>query len=283
MMKLRPEGNFSVGRYQEAADHLVGLAGFRPEVGLILGSALGGLSQAIRDPVEVPYDRIPNFPVSTVASHAGKMIMGELGGKKLICLSGRFHYYEGYDFEDLVIPIRVLKLTGIKTLILTNAAGAINETYAKGDIMIIRDHIKLMGASPLRGPNLSEFGPRFVDVSDVYTGRLRELARDCARDQGLSLQEGVYYFAGGPQFETPAEIRAMRILGGDAVGMSTVTEAITAAHMGLDLLGLSLITNMAAGLLDQPVTGEEVDETGAGAGHRFSALLEEIIRRLPKD
>lgn len=280
-MTLRPTEQFSYDKYQEAADFLIERAGFRPEAGLILGSALGDLSRAIKDPVEVPYAEIPNFLISTVESHAGKMIMGELGGKKVICMSGRFHYYEGYDFEDLVIPIRVLKLAGIQTMILTNAAGAINESYVPGDIMIIGDHIKLLGASPLRGPNCPDFGPRFFDVSDMYTERLRDLARDCARDQGFELQEGVYYFAGGPQFETPAEIRAMRILGGDAVGMSTVTEAITAAHMGLDLLGLSLITNMAAGLLDQPVTGEEVDVTGARAADRFTGLLEEIIRRLP--
>ncbi len=280
-MTLRPKEQFSYDKYQEAADFLIERAGFRPEAGLILGSALGDLSRAIKDPVEVPYAEIPNFLISTVESHAGKMIMGELGGKKVICMSGRFHYYEGYDFEDLVIPIRVLKLAGIQTMILTNAAGAINESYVPGDIMIIGDHIKLLGASPLRGPNCPDFGPRFFDVSDMYTERLRDLARDCARDQGFELQEGVYYFAGGPQFETPAEIRAMRILGGDAVGMSTVTEAITAAHMGLDLLGLSLITNMAAGLLDQPVTGEEVDVTGARAADRFTGLLEEIIRRLP--
>lgn len=280
-MTLRPKEQFSYDKYQEAADFLIERAGFRPEAGLILGSALGDLSRAIKDPVEVPYAEIPNFLISTVESHAGKMIMGELGGKKVICMSGRFHYYEGYDFEDLVIPIRVLKLAGIQTMILTNAAGAINESYVPGDIMIIGDHIKLLGASPLRGPNCPDFGPRFFDVSDMYTERLRDLARDCARDQGFELQEGVYYFAGGPQFETPAEIRAMRILGGDAVGMSTVTEAITAAHMGLDLLGLSLITNMAAGLLDQPVTGEEVDVTGARAAERFTGLLEEIIRRLP--
>lgn len=280
-MKLRPQENFSYGAYQEAADYLIGRAGFRPEVGLILGSALGSLGQAIEDPVEVPYGEIPHFPISTVESHAGKMILGRLAGKNVICMSGRFHYYEGYDFEDLVIPIRVLGLSGIRSLILTNAAGAINEAWRPGDIMVIRDHIKLMGASPLRGPNLPEFGPRFFDVSDMYTGRLRKLAADSARDLGFPLREGVYYFAGGPQFETPAEIRAMRILGGDAVGMSTVTEALTAAHMGLDLLGLSLITNMAAGILEGPVTGEEVDETGARAAERFSALLTEIIRRLP--
>ncbi len=167
-------------------------------------------------------------------------------------------------------------------MILTNAAGAINESYVPGDIMIIKDHIKLFGASPLRGPNVPEFGPRFFDVSDMYTRDLRELASAAARDQGFELKEGVYFFAGGPQFETPAEIRAMRILGGDAVGMSTVTEAITAAQMELDLLGLSLISNMAAGLLNQPVTGEEVDVTGRNTADRFTRLLEEIILRLPE-
>lgn len=280
MKKLSQRMSFD--KYQKAADFLTHRAGFKPEVGLILGSALGSLSQAIKDPIVVPYSEIPNFLESTVESHAGQMIMGELGGKNVICMSGRFHYYEGYDFEDLSIPIRVLGLAGIQTMILTNAAGAINESYVPGDIMIIKDHIKLFGASPLRGPNVPEFGPRFFDVSDMYTRDLRELASAAARDQGFELKEGVYFFAGGPQFETPAEIRAMRILGGDAVGMSTVTEAITAAQMELDLLGLSLISNMAAGLLNQPVTGEEVDVTGRNTADRFTRLLEEIILRLPE-
>lgn len=279
-MKNRPESNYPYSRYREAADFIRKESGREPAVGLVLGSALGQLAQALEDRVEIPFDQIPNFPEATVASHAGRMIFGTLEDRQVVCLSGRFHYYEGYDFEDLVIPMRVLRLCGVRTVILTNAAGAVNEDYRPGDLMLIRDHIKLNGASPLRGPNLPEFGPRFFDVSDMYTKRLRELVRSCARDLAVPLQEGVYYFAAGPQFETPSEIRAMRILGGDAVGMSTVTEALTCAHMGMELIGISLISNMAAGVLDQPVTGEEVDRAGREAAGRFGRLLREVIRRL---
>lgn len=279
-MKNQPNPNFSFEMYQAAADHIRERSPVRPVIGLVLGSALGGLAEAIEDPVTIPYEEIPNFPRATVSSHAGQMILGRLSGRPVVCLSGRFHYYEGYDFEDLVIPVRVLHLLGVRTLILTNAAGAINEDYRPGDLMVIRDHIKLNGASPLRGPNLEAFGPRFFDVSDLYGRRLRDLVHACGRDLGIPLREGVYYFATGPQFETPAEIRAMRILGGDAVGMSTVTEALTCAHLGMGLIGISLISNMAAGVLDQPVTGEEVDEAGRLAADRFSRLLREIIARI---
>ncbi|KAF5072657.1 purine-nucleoside phosphorylase [Proteiniclasticum sp. QWL-01] len=279
-MKNRPIDNYSVEMYQAAADYILERAGTRPDIGLVLGSALGNLAQLIENPVIIPYAEIPNFLTSTVASHAGQLILGTLEGKRVMCMSGRFHYYEGYDFEDLVIPMRVMQCCGVQTVILTNAAGAINESYRPGDIMIISDHLKLTGASPLRGPNREEFGPRFFDVSDLYTKRLRGLVRTCGENLGLSLREGVYYFAVGPQFETPAEIRAMRILGADAVGMSTVTEALTCGHMGMDLIALSLITNMAAGVLDQPVTGEEVDETGRRSAADFSALIREIVSRL---
>lgn len=279
-MKNRPNEPYSFKQYREAADYIQDKVKSEARIGLVLGSALGQLSELLENPVEIPYTDIPHFLKATVQSHAGKMIFGKLAGKNVVCLSGRFHYYEGYDFEDLVIPMRVLKLRGVKTMILTNAAGAINEDYRRGDLMLIRDHIKLHGASPLRGPNLTEFGPRFFDVSDMYTKQLRELAKACAQDLKMGLQEGIYYFAGGPQFETPAEIRAMRILGGDAVGMSTVTEALTCAQMGMDVIGISLISNMAAGVLDQPVTGEEVDQAGQEAAGQFSKLLVEIISRL---
>ena len=279
-MKTRPNENYPLDFYQTAADFIRERAGLVPLIGLILGSALGSLADAIEDPVTIAFEEIPNFPRATVASHAGKMILGHLSGKAVVCLSGRFHYYEGYDFEDLVIPVRVLHLLGVDTLILTNAAGGINEDYRPGDLMLLRDHIKLTGASPLRGPNLPEFGPRFFDVSDLYTRSLRELVKTSAGDLGIPIQEGVYYFAVGPQFETPAEIRAMRILGGDAVGMSTVTEALTCAHLGMELIAISLISNMAAGVLDQPITGEEVDQAGRMASGKFSRLLKEVVERL---
>lgn len=279
-MKNRPNENYSFAQYQEAADYIRKVSGQEAEIGLILGSALGQLAEVLEDPVEIPYIDIPNFLQATVQSHAGKMICGQLEGKSVVCLSGRFHYYEGYDFEDLVIPMRVLKLCGVNTMILTNAAGGINEDYQPGDLMLIKDHIKLTGASPLRGPNLPEFGTRFFDVSDMYTKKLRELVKICARDLDIPLNEGVYYFAAGPQFETPAEIRAMRILGGDAVGMSTVTEALTCAQMEMNLIGISLISNMAAGVLDQAITGEEVDLAGQEAAERFGQLLKTVISQL---
>lgn len=274
------ERKFDYEYFKKSADYILDRIDFKPEIAMILGSSLGPLAEEIKNPVVIDYKDIPNFLVSTVKSHAGKLILGELNGKKVVCMSGRFHYYEGYDFEELVIPVRVLHLLGVETIILTNAAGAVNTSYKPGDIMIIKDHIKLMGASPMRGPNLEEFGERFFDVSNMYTKSLRDLAKRCADKIGINLQDGVYFFCPGPQFETPAEIRAIRILGGDAVGMSTVTEALTAAHCGMKVLGLSLITNMAAGILDQPVTSEEVDETGAKASEKFRKLIGEIVKEI---
>ena len=266
--------------YEKTAEYVKSRAPFAPELGLILGTGLGPLAKQIENPVEIDYRDIPNFLVSTAPDHAGKLIFGTLEGKKLVCMSGRFHSYEGYDFEQLAIPVRLFKLLGVKQLIVTNAAGGVNEGYRPGDIMVISDHIKLNGASPMRGKNLPEFGDRFFDVSRMYTPRLRELALRLAKDTALRVHEGVYFFMPGPQFETPAEIRAIRLLGGDAVGMSTVTEALTAAHCGLELLGFSVITNMAAGMLDQPLTTEEVSETGRMIEERFSAYLKSVIREM---
>ena len=266
--------------YEKTAEYVKSRAPFAPELGLILGTGLGPLAKQIENPVEIDYRDIPNFLVSTAPDHAGKLIFGTLEGKKLVCMSGRFHSYEGYDFEQLAIPVRLFKLLGIKQLIVTNAAGGVNEGYRPGDIMVISDHIKLNGASPMRGKNLPEFGDRFFDVSRMYTPRLRELALRLAKDTMLRVHEGVYFFMPGPQFETPAEIRAIRLLGGDAVGMSTVTEALTAAHCGIELLGFSVITNMAAGMLDQPLTTEEVSEAGRMIEERFSAYLKSVIREM---
>ena len=266
--------------FQKSADFLREKVDFTPEIGIILGSGLGPFAREIENPVTVDYKDIPNFLVSTVASHAGKLIFGRIAGKKVVCMSGRFHSYEGYDFEQLVIPVRVLKLLGIRTLVLTNAAGAINTAYRPGDVMVVSDHIKLTGPSPLRGPNLEEFGPRFFDMTKAYTPALRRLALECAEGSGLRVHEGVYMFFTGPQFETPAEIRAARLLGADAVGMSTVTEVLTAAHCGLPTLALSVMTNMAAGVLDQPLSNEEVDETARKIEDRFSRYLKKIVAAL---
>ena len=266
--------------FQKSADYVKSIVPYTPEVALVLGSCLGPFADTIEDPIVIDYKDIPNFLISTVDSHAGKLIFGTVAGKKVVCMSGRFHSYEGYDFEQLVIPVRLFKLLGVKATILTNAAGAVNESYRPGDILIVKDHIKLAGHSPLRGPNVDEFGPRFFDVTHMYTPALRALAKDCAEGIDLRVHEGVYYFFTGPQFETPAEIRAVRILGADAVGMSTVTEALTAAHCGMPLMCLSVMTNMAAGVLDRPLTNGEVDETAKTIATRFSAYVTKIIGRI---
>lgn len=279
-IRMIPEIKYDKAYFQPAVDYILEKLGGKPDVALVLGSALGGLSEQITEQVIIDYKEIPGFLESTVKSHAGKLICGKLSGKRVVCMSGRFHYYEGYDFEDLVVPVRLMKQLGVDALILTNAAGGIDIAYKPGDIMLIVDHIKLFGASPMRGRNVEEFGSRFFDVTDMYSKSLRTVARDAAAHIGLDLKEGVYFYASGPQFETPAEIRAMRMLGGDAVGMSTVTEALTAAHCGLPVLGLSLISNMAAGVLDQPVDGEEVDLVGKRTAKTFQTFVAEILKRL---
>lgn len=266
--------------FKKSADYVRSLINDEPEIAIVLGSGLGDFASRIEDPIEIKYEDIPNFLVSTVESHAGKLIFGKAGGKKIICMSGRFHFYEGYDYEQLVIPIRLFKLLGVKATILTNAAGAVNMDYKVGDIMIVSDHIKLNGASPLRGKNVDFFGPRFFDVTDMYTKKLRELALNCAEDSGLTFREGVYMFFTGPQFETPAEIRAARILGADAVGMSTVTEALTAAHCSMPLLAFSVMTNMAAGVLDQKLSDEEVGIAAAKISERFGKYIEKVISQI---
>ena len=265
---------------KESADYILNKVGVKPEIGLILGSALGPFAQQIENPVTVDYEEIPNFLRSTAPGHAGKLIFGEIAGKRVVCMAGRFHSYEGYSFNQLAIPIRVLKLLGVRLTILTNAAGGVNESYRPGDVMIIKDHIMLCGHNPMRGENVSEFGPRFFDVTNMYTKDLREIAKECGKRSSLTLHEGVYFFWQGPSFETPAEIRAIRVLGADAVGMSTVTEALTAAHCGMPILGMSVITNMAAGILPKPISGEEVDEVGLSMADTFSDFVKDIVAHL---
>lgn len=272
--------NYDHYYFQKSADYILSKIDFKPEIAMILGSALGSLSEEIENQIVIEYEDIPNFLISTVENHAGKLILGKLQGKNVVCMSGRFHYYEGYDFEQLVIPIRVFKLLGVTSVILTNAAGAVNKSFRPGDIMLITDHIKLAPDSSLRGPNIKEFGDRFFDVTDMYSKDLQAVAKQSAEKLGQKLMQGVYMFFAGPQFETPAEVRAARILGADAVGMSTVTEALTAAHCGIRVLGLSLMSNMAAGVLDQPITTDEVDVIGASVSTRFKALIREIIKEI---
>lgn len=265
--------------FKDCADYVKNIIKDEPETGIILGSGLKDFAKRIKNPVVILYKDIPNFLVSTVESHEGRLIFGEVQGKKVICMSGRFHHYEGYPFEMLTLPIRLFKLLGVKKTIVTNAAGAVNTEYNVGDIMIISDHLKLTGASPLQGKNIDEFGPRFFDTTDMYTKKLRDIAKECAKESELTFREGVYMYFTGPQFETPAEIRAARILGADAVGMSTVTEALTAAHCSMPLLGLSVMTNMAAGVLDRKLTDEEVGETASRISTPFGDYIESVISR----
>ena len=269
---VRP--HFTFADYQESADYLrTRLAGFAPEVLLVLGSGLGFLGEQVERPAYVRYADIPHFHASTAPGHEGRFVFGELCGRHVAVMQGRMHCYEGYTMEDAAYAVRVIRLLGAKTMIVTNAAGAVNTDYQAGDLMLISDHIKLFDFGPLWGPNIPEFGTRFPDMSNVYSPRLRELAKEVAREQALTLREGVYMYFPGPQFETPAEVRAARILGADAVGMSTVPEAIAAAHCGYEILGVTLCANMAAGVLAQPLCGEEVNEMAAQSAPRFSALI----------
>lgn len=266
--------------YQKAADYIAERIGNVPETGIILGTGCAPFASRISNRTVIPYEEIPGFPVTTNPDHAGEMVAGDIGGKYVICMNGRFHYYEGYSMEELNIPVHVLHVLGVKTLILTNAAGAVNPTYRPGDAMIISDHIKLFTGSPMRGPNNGELGPRFFSVADMYTEKLRITAKERAKRTSLRVHEGVYMFFPGPQFETRAEIRAAGILGADAVGMSTVTEALTAAHCAMEVLGISLITNMAAGLSQDEPAGSEINRIAEHAAPAFSAYLEDIVSSL---
>ena len=272
---------YTFQQYRESADALAArLGGFQPEVLLILGSGLGSLGDQVEDPVIVPYGDVPHMKRSTVPDHKGQFVFGSLAGRRVAVMQGRLHTYEGWSFADVSYPVRVLRLLGAQTLLVTNAAGAVNTSFSAGDIMLITDHIKLFGVSPLCGPNVEEFGPRFPDVSAVYTPALREIARLAAEHLGIGLREGVYMYFPGPQFETPAEVRMARLLGADAVGMSTVPEAIVAAHCGMRVLGFTLCTNMAAGVLDQPLSGEEVLSAAEEARPRFGALVRACLEQV---
>lgn len=252
-----------------------------PEIGLILGSGLGVLAEKIENPVTLSYKDLPYFPESTVSGHKGQLVAGMLEGKYVIAMQGRFHYYEGYSMQQVTFPVRVMKELGIESLLVTNASGGINKTFNPGDLMIITDHINNMGDNPLLGPNNEKLGVRFPDMSQVYDRVYIDHAANCAKELGLSIQKGVYVGNTGPIYETPAEINMLRTIGGDAVGMSTVPEVIVAGHAGLRVLGISCISNMAAGILDQPLTHDEVIETTEKVREDFMGLVKEIIRTLP--
>jgi purine-nucleoside phosphorylase len=264
----------------ESAAYIAKLTPLKPEIGLILGSGLSVIGDDMEDAVTIPYGDIPHFPVSTVEGHAGELVIGKLQGRAVALMRGRFHMYEGYEPERTALPVRVMKELGVRTLLVTNAAGGVNLSYKPGDLMIISDHLNLTGRNPLVGPNDNALGVRFPDMSDAYARRLREIAKETAAELNIPVQEGVYAGLLGPNYETPAEIRMLRVLGADAVGMSTVSEVIVAKHAGLDVLGISCISNMAAGILDQPLSHEEVMETTERVKSRFIQLVMALLPKL---
>lgn len=266
-------------RIDEAAAKVLAVCG-KADIGVILGSGLGDYAEALEDAVKLPYSEIPGFPRSTVAGHAGMWCCGALYGKRVVMMQGRFHYYEGYGMKDVTLPVRVMQKIGVKTLIVTNAAGGVNLGYHPGELMVIGDIFSMTAQNPLIGPNLDAFGPRFPDMSCAFDKELRALAHECANEQGFALREGVYAQMTGPTYETPAEIRMLRTLGADAVGMSTVPEVIVARHGGMRVLGISCITNMAAGILDQPLNHAEVTETANRVKGQFRNLLDRIIEKM---
>lgn len=265
---------------KEAAEYITEQTAARPEIGLIMGSGLGVLGDHIQDAVVIPYHDIPHFPVSTVEGHAGELLIGSLSGRTVVLMRGRFHMYEGYGPELTAFPVRVMKALGVQSLLVTNAAGGINLHFASGNLMLISDHINLTGKNPLIGPNDDELGVRFPDMSEAYSKRLRAIAGEIAKEQGIVLQEGVYVGLLGPSYETPAEIRMLRTLGADAVGMSTVAEVIAARHSGIEVVGISCISNMASGILDQPLSHAEVMETTERVKSQFLELVTSLIARM---
>jgi purine-nucleoside phosphorylase len=243
----------------------------------VLGSGLGGFADDFDEPAGIPYEDIPGFKRSTAQGHAGRLVAGKIDSVPLLAMQGRVHYYEGYSLEEVTFPIRAFKLLGIKTLILTNAAGGINVQFTPGSLMVLSDHLNLMGVNPLRGPNDERFGPRFPDMSAVYSSELQELVVAEAKAIGVEVRHGIYGALSGPSYETPAEILMLRNLGADAVGMSTVPEAIVARHMGLEVLGISCITNLAAGLSDEPIDHQDVMATGDRVRETFTELLRRVV------
>lgn len=275
-------------KISEAAEYIRSRSGLQPKIAVVLGSGLGAFADILEDATVIPYDEIPNFARSTVEGHAGKLVIGKSRGVPIIVQQGRFHFYEGYDMEQVMLPVRAFSLLGVETVILTNAAGSIRTSVSPGTLMLIRDHINLMGVNPLRGPNDERIGPRFPDMTSVYDrelqtlvyGLAQEMAAERDGDSERFLWRGVYCALSGPTYETPSEIRMLRILGADAVGMSTVPEAIAARHRGMRVLGISCISNVAAGMTDAPINHEEVMEMGIKVSGLFQELLQRTIVRI---
>ena len=267
-------------RMETAREAIVARGGAGPKVGLILGSGLGDLADRIEDPVRIPYAEIPHFSVSTAPGHAGRLVIGKLSGQRVVAMQGRVHYYEGYTMQQVTFPVRVMKALGCESLIVTCASGGLNPGFSAGDLMLIVDHINMMGEDPLRGPNAEGLGPRFPAMVGAYTPHLQDVARDVAAELGIDLRQGVYSPIAGPCYNTSAELRMLQLLGSDAVGMSTVPEVVTAAHMGLSVLGIACITDMA--LPDHPVhlTHEQVMETAERTRPQFQNLIMGVLKRL---
>lgn len=252
----------------------------QPEIGLILGSGLGSIADKIENSIRIKYEDIPNFPRSTVEGHAGQLVIGKLAGKVVVAMQGRFHFYEGYNIREVTFPVRVMSGIGIKSLMVTNAAGGVNTKFQPGDLMIIKDHLNYTGQNPLIGENLDNLGPRFLDMSNAYDRKYRSIAKASGEKLGLDLKEGVYTWFTGPTYETPAEVNMARIFGSDAVGMSTVPEVVVANHEGIRVLGISCITNMATGILNQPLNHEEVVETSLKVKDDFEKLVIDILENI---
>ena len=268
-------------KLHEAAAYITEkMDGFEPEIGLILGSGLGDIAEEIEDPVSIEYKDIPHFPVSTAPSHKGRLVIGKIAGRNVICMQGRFHYYEGYEMYQTAFPVQVMKLLGVEKLIITNSAGCVNEDWEVGSLMLITDHIKFTAENPLRGPVLGELGERFFSMETVYDKDFQKLALKKAEALGIDLKQGVYMYFAGPNFETPAEIRMAGVLGADAVGMSTVPEVIAAANCGMKVLGISCMTNMAAGILDEPVSQAEIIAVSERVHAQFADLITAIVSEI---
>ena len=263
---------------RSAAAYILSRVSYRPAIGMVLGSGLGDFADTLEDAVRIPYADIPNFPVPTAPGHVGALVFGKKQGREVVVLQGRIHFYEGLSQQQITLPIRVLAAIGVKQLVLTNAAGGVNSGFKPGTLMMITDHINYSGANPLIGPNLDSFGPRFPDVTDLYSASLRRAVKEAAENAGITLQEGVYMMFSGPNYETPAEVRMARIVGADAVGMSTVPEALVAGHCGMEVLGFSCITNIAAGLSDQKLDHSEVLEIAARVHDTFQNLLDIVLQ-----
>lgn len=270
----------SFDQAKKAYQHIKSFTDLKPKIGLVLGSGLGSIVDEMIDVTQFSFEDIPHFVKPTTEGHSGKVVIGKLNGVLVIALSGRYHFYEGYALDVVTFPIRVMHLLGVKTIILTNACGAINKSFNPGDLMVINDHLNLVSNNPLIGKNIDEFGPRFPDSSEIYTKSLRTIAHQEANKLGFSLRDGVYAWWTGPSYETPAEIKMIRILGADAVGMSTVPEALVASHMSMSVLGISCLTNMASGILDQKLSHQEVLEVAAEVNDKFRSLIKGIISSL---